>query len=220
LIITPGNCLPDVADKYAYPLVPETEEWTAASLEERERLSRLPEDTLKTLSSCALIHSLLDYPLLSNYLLSSNASPVVSSDRFIFSQHNSVPEFEKREDRVKALLSYYAAVNPDCNESPDVKRQMNFNIRLCVLEVWFIRDAILLSMNDAQKKQAITLLLQKHKQRQSYSDASLVAMAWIMYNAVYSPLMKYCQDRPLSKEVLFDADQRNDIILYAEGYAR
>jgi hypothetical protein len=219
LIVTLGDCLPDVEDKYVYPVVQGTEEWASASLEEREsRLSQLPGDKLKTLSSCALIRSLLDYPLLNNYLLSSHSSPVVSCDRFIFSKHNSVPEFEKREDRVKALLSYYAALCPDCYESTDVKKQTDFYIQVCVLEVWFIRDAILHSMNDTQKKQAVALLLQKHKQRQSYSDASIVAMAWIMYNDGYSPIMTYYKNSALYKEGTFDVDQKNDIISFAESY--
>jgi hypothetical protein len=220
LIITPGDCLPDVEDKYVYPVHRGTEEWASASAREREeKLSQLPEDKLKTLSTYALIRSLLDYPLLWNYYLSSHSSPVVSCDRFIFSQHNSVPEFEKRKNRIEALLSYYAALNLDCYEAPDAKRQMDFVIQVCVLEVWFIRDAVLHSMNDTQKKQAVSLLLQKHRQRQSYSDASLVAMAWIMYDAGYSPLTAYYQNKTLSKDDLWvDDDQRNDIISFAENY--
>jgi hypothetical protein len=70
-------------------------------------LSQLPEEKLKTLSTGALIRSLLDYPLIWNDHLSSHSSPVVSCDRYLFSRHNSVPEFEQRKDCVKALLSYF-----------------------------------------------------------------------------------------------------------------
>jgi hypothetical protein len=212
LLITPRNCLPDVMDKYVYPVVPGTEEWNAASEEEKEMLCQLPEDRIKTLSTYALIRSLMDKPLLWNYYLSSNASPVVSCDRFIFSRHNSVPEFEKRNNRVQALLSYYAAVCFDCYESLDTGERINFNIQLCVLEVWFVRDAILHSMNTVQKKQAVSLLLQKYEQSPLYSDASLVAMIWIMYDDLYPPIMA------LPKDVPFNAGQRNDIISFAKSY--
>jgi hypothetical protein len=96
---------------------------------------------------------------------------------------------------------------------------MDFDLPLYVLEVWFIRDAILHSMNGAQKKQAVTLLLQKHEQTQSYSDASLIAMAWIMYDDQYSPVRTYYKGKTLSKESLV-ACQRNDIISFAKNYSQ
>jgi hypothetical protein len=92
LTVVPGECLPDVEDKYVYPAMPGTEAWDSASEEEKERLSQLPEDGIKILSLYALIRSLLDRPRLGlDYLASSSASPVVTCDRIIFSKHNSVP---------------------------------------------------------------------------------------------------------------------------------
>jgi hypothetical protein len=220
LTVAPGECLPDVEDKYVYPAIPGTAAWDLASGEEKERLRQLPEDRIKTLSSYALIRSLLDMPRLClDYGLSSTASPVVTCDRAIFSKHNSVPEFEKRKDRVKTLISYYAAVSCDCYESPDGETQMNFNIQLHVLEVWFIRDAILDSMDGAQKRQAVALLLQKHEQKQSYSDASLIAMTWIMYDDEYAPVKAYYKDRMLFKESSV-ADRKEDIISFAKNYSQ
>jgi hypothetical protein len=220
LTVTPGECLPDIEDRFVYPAVYGTEEWISASGEEKERLLQLPEDRIKSLSSYALISSLLDKPgIWSDYALSSNSSPVATCDRFIFSKHNSVPEFEKRNDRVQSLLSYYAAVSPDCYESLQTEEQMTFAIQLCVLEVWFIRDAILHTMNSAQKKQTVTLLLQKHEQKQSYGNATMDAMAWIMYEDRYSPLMKHYKGATLSKEYSF-FDRRDDIISFAKSYIR
>jgi hypothetical protein len=217
LTVMPGECLPNVEDEYVYSIVPGTEEWDSASEEEKNSLSQLPDDRIKTLSSYALIRSLLDRPRLSlAYGLSNNSSPVVTCDRFIFSKHNSVPEFEERKDRVNALISYYAAVSCDCYESPDVEAQMTFDIQLRVLEVWFIRDAILHSMNSVQKRQVVTLLLQKHEQKQSYSDATLIAMAWIMYEDRYSPIVEYYKDVTLSKE--YSSFLRDDIISFAKNY--
>jgi hypothetical protein len=220
LTMMPGMCLPDVEDQYVYPARPGTEAWDSASGEEKGRLCRLPEEKVNTLSSYALIRSLLDRPRLGqDYLSSSTASPVATCDRVIFSTHNSVPEFEKREDRVEALISYYAAVGLDCYESPDADERMNFDIQLHVLEVWFIRDAILDSMDAAQKKQAVALLLQKHERMQSCSDASLIAMAWIMYDAGYSPVRTYYENGTLFKESSV-FDQKDDIISFAKAYSQ
>jgi hypothetical protein len=210
LIITQGECLPDVEDRYVYPAIQGTEEWYSASLEEREELSQLPGDKLKTLSSYALIRSLMDRPGLSwSFSISSSLSPVVTCDGYIFSRHNSVPEFETREDRAEALISYYAAVSLTCYG------QMDFDAQLKALEVWFIRDAILHAMNGAQRKQAVTLLLQKHKKKQSYSQATLAAIAWIMYEDRYAPVVEYYKNRTLTKDHYFE---NKDILSFAEKY--
>jgi hypothetical protein len=226
-VIIDGNCLPDARDRYVYPVVPGSAEWNSSSLEEREnRLCQLPDDKLKSLSAYALIQSLLDKPLIwHNYLVSSNASAIGTCDNAIFAYHNSVPEFEKRQNRVEALMSYYGAVCLDCFESLDVAGRINFNVQLCVLEVWFTRDAILRSLNDVQKKQAVALLLQKYRQKQSYdgagTDGSPAAMAWIMYDAQYPPVMSYYKNENLSKEwFIVHSEQIEDIISFAENYTR
>jgi hypothetical protein len=94
---------------------------------------------------------------------------------------------------------------------------MEFGIQLHVLEVWFIRDAILHSMDAAQKKQAVALLLQKHEPKQSYSYASLIAMAWIMYDGQYAPVRAYYRNGTLESMV---ANQRDDIISFAKNYSQ
>jgi hypothetical protein len=211
LIVTQGECLPDVEDRYVYPVIYGTEEWYSASMEEREELSQLSGDRIKTLSSYALIRSLLDKPRIwLDYLLSSSLSPVAICDRIIFSSHNSVPEFEKRGDRVQALISYYAVVSLNCYGQTD------FDTQLKVLEVWFIRDAILHAMNDAQRKQAVALLLQKHKKKQSYNQATLVAMAWIMYEDRYPPIVEHYKTIKLTKEHYFE--KKDNIISFAKKY--
>ncbi|MDR1499663.1 MAG: hypothetical protein LBI58_01635 [Tannerellaceae bacterium] len=204
LILNPGQCLPDVGDRYIYPV---------ATGEETLELPTA--DKVKSLSTYALICSVLDHPQLWYVYASSDSSPVASFDRFVFSIHNSVPEFEKREDRIQALLSYYSAVSHDCYNSLDTWEQMTFSAQLSVLELWFIRDGILLSMSSGQKKQAVSLLLHKHQQREDY--ASLIAMAWIMYQDSYSPIMEYYKDGTPVKEHL-TVYKRDDVIAFAEKY--
>ncbi|MDR1624711.1 MAG: hypothetical protein LBS04_07040, partial [Tannerellaceae bacterium] len=112
-------------------------------------------------------------------------------------------------DRVQALISYYAVVSLNCYGQTD------FDTQLKVLEVWFIRDAILHSMDSIQKRHTVTLLLQKHKKKQSYSQATLVAMAWIMYEDRYPPVVEYYKNIKLTKEHWFE---KNNIISFAEKY--
>jgi hypothetical protein len=209
-ILTPGQCLPDVKDRYIYgsDIPPDTKEW------------RLPEGKVEVLSTYALISSVLDYPRLWDYYASSHSSPVVSCENFIFSRLNSVSEFEKRKDRIQALMSYYAAVGVDCYESLSTEEQMTFDIQMKVLEVWFLRDEILLYMNATQKRRAVSLILQKHRQRQDYDDASFIALAWIMYENQYLPIVDYYQNSYLNKESTPADDDNRHILAFAENYIR
>jgi hypothetical protein len=153
-----------------------------------------------------------------DYFLSSNASPVGTCNRMIFSQHNSVTEFEKRKNRIESLISYYDAISFDCYSSPDdTQAKMNFPIQRCVLEIWFTRDAILRSLDKAQKKQVVSLLLQKYKQK-SDGMGTLTAMAWIMYDDQYSPVVSYYGNISSNEYFMVREDEINDVIVFAENY--
>jgi hypothetical protein len=220
-----GDCLPDVADKYEYPVMPGTTEWNSASMDEKLALIQLPDEKLESLSSHALIRSLLDMPSLAmNYMLSSNSSPIGTCNRFVFSQHNSVAEFEKRKDRVDALISYYETVGFGCYHSLDEKDQMSFPVQLYVLQIWFTRDAILHSLDKAQKKRVVSLLLQKYRQQSdvmgalSVGEGALTAMAWIMYDDQYAPVVSHYGT--VSSNEYFTAGNVDDVIAFAKNYTR
>ena len=160
LLITPGNCFPEAKDKYVYPNIP-----AMASEDEKHQLRQIPDKLLKSLSTYALIQSLIDKPSLQmEYMLSSNSSPVGTSYK-IYSNHNSVSELEKRDDKIEALTTYYEAICFDCLQS--IEFTYFFSIQMTALEVLFTRDAILGSLNSAQKKQTVALLLDKYKQKKN-----------------------------------------------------
>lgn len=220
-----GHCLPDVADRYEYPVVPGTTQWASASDDEKLALVQMPDEKLESLSSHALIQSLLDKPLLAmSYMLSSNSSPIGTCNRFIFSGQNSVAEFEKRKNRVDALLSYYEAVGCDCYNAMDETDRRTFSIQLCVLDVWFTRDAILRSLDEKQKQQVVALLLQKYRQRLdvtgAYSVGALTAMAWIMYDDRYAPVVSYYGTVSSNEYFMVLLEQIKDITAFAENYTR
>lgn len=223
LSINPDRCLPDAKDRYVYPVLPGTDEWLASSSEEKAMFKQLPGDMLKSLSTYALIQSLLERPLLDlDYHLSSNSSPIGASYR-IYSSHNSVAELEKRKDGFDALTNYYKAVCFDC--LPSLK-DGSLSIRLTVLKVLFTRKKILQLLTTAKKQQIVSLLLEKYRLEQSNgleTKGSLTTMAWIMYDDHYSPVVKYYDSRNLSEEWLewFDLhseSEMDDVISFAEKY--
>lgn len=223
LSVNPERCLPDAKDRYVYPVLPGTDEWNASSWEEKARISQPPGDMLKSLSTYALIQSLLERPLLDlDYLLSSNGSPIGTCYR-IYLSHNSVAELEEREDRFEALTNYYKAVCFDC--LPSLK-DSSFSYQLTALEVLFTRKKILQPLTTPQKQQIVSLLLEKYRLEQSNglgTRGSVTTMAWIMYDDRYSPVVTYYDGTNLSEEWLewFDLHSEgevDDIISFSEKY--
>jgi hypothetical protein len=220
LVVLPGECLPNAEDKYVYPVVPGMEEWNSASSEERAKLSQLSVAELKSISTVALIQSLLEKPSLSlAFWASSNSSPIGTCYK-IYSTHNSVPEFENRKDRVEALISYYDAVCFDCFPSLDIIDRGHFSVQLTVLEILFTREKILQQLNTKQKKQVVALLLNKYELKKGTGiNGSLTAMAWILYDDNYPPVKTFYGNNELSKENFeVYGEDIEDIILFAKKY--
>ena len=119
MIITEGDCFPDVADKYVYPIKYGTDEWYMLFPDAEKFIKewQLPDDVLKSISTLGLICSFIDVPylIMEGYQYSSDSSPLRTSYR-IYSQFNSVQELLIRKDAAKALISYYAATKLDCYE--------------------------------------------------------------------------------------------------------
>ncbi|MDR2119232.1 MAG: hypothetical protein LBP25_06835 [Tannerellaceae bacterium] len=212
LIVRSGEYLPDMKDRFVYPV-------GMSGLD----FSRPDEEEVKTLSSYALIRSVMDKPGLSVLLgVSSSSAPIAQASRVFFG-HNSVPAFEKRDDRVKALTSYFAAFDAGRYTSLDAGGQMDFLARLQVLEVWFLRDAILYSMDAEQKKEAVSLVLKKHRQMQWYSDTSGAAMMGMMYAGGYPPVVAYFKEKGISSIASFEISgiRTADLVVpFAESYTR
>ncbi|MDR0575812.1 MAG: hypothetical protein LBG96_17625 [Tannerella sp.] len=222
LVFADEKCLPDAKDKYIYPVVPDMEEWSVASSEKREKFMQLPTGKLKSLSTFALLQSLLDKPLLQlDYLSSGNISPIGTCYK-IYSSHNSIPAFEGRKDAVSALMMYYEAICFDCLRVFDFEARGKFSIQLTILEILFTREKILRQLDTAQKKQVVVLLLEKCRRKQDERigiNGSLAAMAWIMYEDKYLPVIAFYGSGELSNEwFAVYGDQENDIILFAENY--
>jgi hypothetical protein len=224
LIITPGKCLPDAKDRYEYPVRPGMQEWDNLSYEEKNKLSQIPDETLKTLSTYALIQGLMEKPLLElNVLLSSDTSPIRTFYRS-FSSINAVSELENRQDIVEALTGYYEAVSFDCslthisNALP--LRPNSFTTQLEVLEILFTRDKILRQMNSVQKKHAVSLLLDKYKQETKilgYGQCAVTVMAWIMIDDNYSSFMTFYKNKGLDKYII-DGNYMDDVVSFAKKY--
>ncbi len=229
LIITNGNCLPDVKDKYAYPIRPGMEEWKSLkSVEEIYQACQLPDNVLKSTSTLGLVRSFLDVPfsLNSQYIVSS-ASPLATWYN-IYSKFNSIQEVINRNDAAKALVLYYDGISFKCLKSMTIENRMTFSAQITALEYLFTKQMIICQLNEMQKVELVALLLEKYKQLQKnsydgmYVSGTLSAMAWIMYDMQYTPVVDYYNKVPpigrLTEQGYVLAEDINSIVSFAESF--
>ena len=193
LIMTVGECLPDVAGKHEYRIPQFTD----------PMLYQIPDDELSEMSTFGLIRSFLDFPALtSQFLGSSNTSSIITLNR-LFSRINCAQELIGRSDAGEALLQYYNAICFDCLKiiDPDadvtdpeilkiVGEMMTFSVQLAAVPVFLTQQEIL---DRLDKKKVVAFLLSKYGQMQrpysvpSFRDhASLEVMDYIMLNDQYA----------------------------------
>jgi hypothetical protein len=233
LMFVAGVCLPDVADKYTYPM----EEWAnIGSMDEAVKVYQLPDDVLKNISTVGLIRSFLDIPVLhSSFFLSSNTSCIGTMDR-IYPFYNSAQELMDRKDAGRVLLAYFDAICFDCLSGQDTIDQMDWDsqveeagkqlelmAQLAVIQVFFAQQKILDQYNYKDKQKVVSRLLSKYEQIQElsikgfYDPAALEVMACVMYHAQYQPVVEY-----FGTQHHFDitADKVEDIISFAKQFIR
>jgi len=222
LILTRGECLPDVADKFVYPIFPGTEEWkNIGSLEEAINAFQLPDNVLKNISTLGLIRSFLDIPIWwSDYYLSSNLSRIITYNR-IYPKYNSAQEFLERDDAGKTLFLYFDAICFDCLKTAKVIDQMNFMSQFSAIQVFFAQQKILDQLNHTDRKKAVALLLSKYEQVQKLNiegfgdPAALEVMAYVMYKVQYSPVVEYFGTE---ENLYVTSDRVNDVISFVKNF--
>ena len=236
IIFTTDMCLPDVADKYVYPILPGTEEWkNLGSGEEIIKAHQIPDDTLGNISTLGLVRSFLDIPMLhSNYHLSSDASPTGRMNK-IYPYYNSAQEIINREDAGEALLIYYDAIAFDCLASQkeidgmnfddqvrEAAKQMDFMVQIAAVEVFFAQPKILENFNHTDRQKVVVKLLDKSKQMEQMhiegfrNYAALEVIANVMYLSNYHPIVDYFGSG--KNYITLMSSDVDDIILFANQF--
>ena len=184
IIPVSGACFPDVSDKYTYPIVPGMIEWqTAKSMDEVFGFCQLPDEVLNTISTPGLIDALIHAPLFGLSLISSSVG--VKGWHHNYEQFNSAKELFGRKNAGSALIAYYRYVCLNCCRQ---NRQSALG-----LEYLFTKDEILNTMRRKEKKEAVWVILSKHKQ---IYGSEVFPLIYLMYSDQYKPLMDYARDHP------------------------
>ena len=205
LTISPGACLPEVSDRYVYPVLPGSEEWiTNANMGVRLSYCQLPENILKSISTSGLIDALMRNPLFDYRLMGSADIPFVTWQK-TYNDFNSAKELFQREDAGNALVTYYKLICDDCIESaefflpwiPIELQELRFSRYLNGLDVLFTQQEILDKLKHTKKKEAVAAIFAKceydYDKYGEYDYFKVFAMVHIMIADGYCPIFKLSQ---------------------------
>ena len=140
-----------VSDAYDYPIKPGTDEWKAfGSHEEMLKACQIPEGLLHRMSTTTLVETVLNYPLLGDWLAYNTFEIGIESVR---KQFNGLCELLSRDDAGVGLIASYQTIDPgtiDIN-SP-IAEQAEYYFRILNIELLLSQDSVMsnLSATDLQ----------------------------------------------------------------------
>lgn len=201
-----------------YPYVPGTSEWsTLGNTDNLFRVSQLPENTLKSISSFGLAQSLLDNPCL--ILISSYSTYFIGRDA-VLSRLNASFELNKRKDGAIALVALYNQKTPSCYPSNGSLLEQGQFIETYVLhEVVLSEDSVLNQLSRSQKIDLTKILIAKYDDKiRSGFDFGTSRLTNLL---VISQIMRIDGYLPYIKELANNAallDYANADSGYSYGY--
>jgi hypothetical protein len=220
LIIRPGNCLPDVKDKYVYRAFSQEEQANIKTHDDFVNAGQIPENVLKEMSTLGLIRSLLDMPWLnSTYMLSSSTSPILKC-AIILDHYNIPKELFQRKDAFDALLLFYNAISVDCYGSINDVERLNFGSKYMTINVLLSRSEIISKQGHGEKQKAVAALLGNYMKNTSLglSGGIVEAMTHIMLEDNYPPVLEYRGE--YESDYFVGQEQIDALVAIAKKYIR
>jgi hypothetical protein len=172
---------PRPEDSYNYPVYPGMPEW--ANLKDRGAAFQIPVDTLKKMSTQAVVQAIWEHY---NLLFVVHRCEYQGDFEFTFLQNDAYIELSSRADAGKCLLQRLVLVNP---LTPNASWMSN------VLEVLISQPIFLSQLNDSEKKTVIEAVLKNVDLRQTgkivlYKSTSWLLIGKTMLNANYVPFVE------------------------------
>ncbi len=193
-------------DAYQYPIKPGTEEWKGlTSHTDMLAVCQIPESALQNMSTAGLLESVLNYPLLGDYMAFNSVQQGFDS---VASQFNGLQEFLNRKDAGEMLLKTYSDMKPQAVAAVSPTRQdyqKTFGIN--DLELIVAQDPILSNLTDAQLRQLVQTAREKYLAKQQLAE-------------VYGKSSLEFSARLIGKALLQAGYQPSEKLLSQEGIAR
>lgn len=180
--IQQGYCIPFyVSDTYKYPILPGTDEWkTLSSLEEKVNACQIPQKNLKSISTEGLLETLLNYPLICDYIFFDNLQ---NGFNRVKTENNGFAELYNREDVFDVITERYELMSFNCGDIYPPKtgdKPMLVEIAFQTFEFFIFQDEFLEKLNANQLYRVFDLVykkLQDKKEAEVDDYNKLVSMA-------------------------------------------
>ena len=198
--------MPRPADSYNYPAYPGMQEWIdLKTVENRVKACQVPIETLKEMSTQAVIQAIWEYPFLigvthrSQYQMDFEAN---------FLDNNAFIELTQRSDAGKALLERMVLVNPLVNDAKDASHS---------LEILTSQPVFLSQLTDDEKKLLVRTAFEKDALRQANFELSKRGTTWLLM----AKTMKAAGFIPFIEEMEANEELQNFVELrtYYYGYS-
>ncbi len=192
---------PEPADTYKYPILPGTPEWaTLETGDERLEACQIPDNILATISTEGLVQSWLDMPLAIEIFFANSPQRAIE---FFIENFSGLRELVGRADAWNKLLEKYKSMIPACITTlASEVEQGKYTFLFSYLELPLAQDTILNKMNLNQKKELVSVALDKFYLRNRLpnhfgglvTDFALLICARVMRNCNYSPFLSKVND--------------------------
>ncbi len=215
-----NSCYPSPNERYTYSVKPGTEQWKQLkSVDEAFEICQLPDIVLKRISTEGLIDALVNSPMFTeNYLYSS--SNAITTWHRLYSKLNAAEELFKREDSGNVLVEYYKSIDLACINLSD--NTIEEKERLFGLEFLFTKSEILKKIDKQNKRELVKALLKNYDINKD-NWFTVIAIASVLYNDNYTPLMEYYKKNTnlYKMNIIYgyvDNNQSKQLIFFAKQF--
>lgn len=188
------------SDTYDYQIDPKSDEWKKLnSHKEMVAACQIPAETLKVISTEGLVESMLNYPLILDFMVSEELQNYFND---ITDELNGFKELYQREDLYDVFTQRYEKMSLYCKKNPyppfGYNIQTPSSISFMIFECLLFQDKLLDSINIEQQYFIFDLVYDKLqiKEDLDFSGfgklASSAILGKIMYKNNFLPFMEIC----------------------------
>ncbi|MBV9791948.1 MAG: hypothetical protein JOZ51_27425, partial [Chloroflexi bacterium] len=186
----------DTRGAYQFPVKPGTAEWRALnSHDEMLKVTQVPAETLRGMSTADLSKTVLDYPLFMDMFAFNSIQ--TGFDR-VASRFNGLTAFLARPDSGSVLLKEYQAIDPlAIKPGWSLAQQGAYDARITAIEMLLAQDAVRATLTPQQQQtlldQTIAIYRAKQQRADVYGHTGLERTALVMGRVVSSQTPSFQQ---------------------------
>lgn len=187
---------------YDYPIKPGTPKWASfTSQQEKLNACQIPESSLNSMSTEAVMQSSLDLPVLGDLLLNVGVN-VTGITQFYMMNFSGLVELSKRADAGLVMLNRYIVMNPGCANC----NYVGFTSDFSAFEMIIGQDSLIRKLIPREKKQLVIQAIAKYNQKKTMPEyyalyglsTPLYICAKVMIEEKYKPFIDaYSQSQNL-----------------------